>query len=193
MTNIGQGNVSENRIWNLSFLKYISVLRSTIRFNSSYNNSNYINFLNGSEMRYNKMELLNTNLAIGTSFIGKFLFGNNLTYTQTKFSRPNFQGFINQGIMNKFDITYVPNDNLRIDTYINYIIPNLNNSQNNTLTFNSSITYQNKKKTISYILEGRNLLNQSQIGNIKNTDFSTTITSESLFDRLILFAVNFKY
>ena len=193
VTNIGQGNVSENRIWNLSFLKYISVLRSTIRFNSSYNNSNYINFLNGSEMRYNKMELLNANLAIGTSFIGKFLFGNKLTYTQTKFSRPNFQGLINQGIMNKFDITYVPNDNLRIDTYINYIIPNLDNSQNHTLTFNSSITYQNKKKTISYILEGRNLLNQSQIGNIKNTDFSTTITSESLFDRLILFTVNFKY
>ncbi|MDO1513474.1 hypothetical protein Q2T41_12495 [Maribacter confluentis] len=193
ITNIGFNNSSVDRIWSFNFSKYINPLRSTIRFNSSYNNSNYVNIVNDSELRFNTMESLNTHLAIGTSFIGKFLFGNNLTYTKTDFSNFVDEGFSNQGIINKFNVTYVPKSNLRIVNNLNYTVPNLDNGSNNTLTLNSSILLENKKKTISYTLEGRNLLNQSFIGNVSNNDFSTTIIAESLFDRLILLTINFKY
>ncbi len=193
VTNILQDNGSENRILDFSFLKYVSALRSTIRLTTFYNNSNYYNFFNESDLRYNKSELLNATLGVGTSFIGKFLFANNFTYTTTDYSGQGFVGFKNQEIKNKFEITYVPSDYFRVNTSAEYLIPNVHDSGNRTLMLNTSVTYQNKKRTISYIMEGRNLLNQTLVGNIKNTDFSTKITSESLFDRLILLTINFKY
>jgi len=193
VTNFLQDNEVENRIWNFSFTKYVSSLRSTIRFNSIYNRSNYFNLINDSKLRFNKRESINATLSIGTSFIGKFLFGNNLSYTQTNFSTQGVHGFKNQGITNSFDISYVSNERFRIDADINYLLPNINNRESYTLNLNASINLQNKKKTINYILEGRNLLNQSQLRIINNTDFSTTSTSESLFERLFLFTVKFKY
>jgi len=194
VTNFLQGNGSENRVWNFSFIKYVSSLRSTFRFNSSYSDSNYFNlFNNDSELRFNKRELINTTLSIGTSFIGKFLFGNNLSYTQSDFSTQGAQGLKNQAITNSFNIAYVSNEHFRMDTDINHFLPNIGNKESNTLNLNASMNFLNKKKTITYILEGRNLLNQSRLGSINNTDFSTTTSSESLFERLFLFTVNFKF
>lgn len=188
-----QNNVTENRVWNLNFSQYFSPLRSTIRFKGIYGNSNYTNFLNESSLRLNKMKTVEALLSIGTSFIGKFLFGNNLNYSKNIFFTQGTSGFTNEALTNKLNISYVPNNNFRIESSIDYYVPNLNNGENNSWTLNSSLQYINKKKNFTYTLEGRNLFNQSQIGNIKNTDFSTTITSESVFDRLVIVRINFRY
>jgi len=193
VTNFLQNNGSENRIWNLSFTKYISPLRSTFRLTSMHNNTNYFNLVNGSELRFNKRKLTNVSLSIGTSFIGKFLFGNNLTYSQSVFFTQGALGFKNQLLVNNFNISYISNEHFRIDADANYYLPNINNQKNNTFKLNASMKLLNKKKTITYSLEGRNLLNQSSLGRVNNTDFSTTTSSESLFERILFFTVSFKY
>lgn len=193
ITNFLEDRQSENRIWNLSFTKYISFLRSTIILTGSHNNSNYFNILNDSNLRFNRSELSNLNLAIGTSFIGKFLFSNNLSYSHNSFSTEGFETLKNEALSNNFEVSYVFDEFFRIDTDIDYVLPNINNKENNTVRLNTSMKLQNKNKTITYSLEGRNLLNQATLGNIRNTDFSTTISSESIFDRLFLFSVNIKY
>jgi hypothetical protein len=193
VTNFLQDNGSESKIWDFSFIKYLSSLRCTFRVNSSYNRSDYFNYFNDSELRFNRSEFWNTTLSIGTSFIGKFLFGNNLTYNQINFSTQGVQGYKNEALTNNFNVAYVSHERLRIDTDINYLLPNINNREIYTLHLNTSINLQNKKKTISYILKGRNLLNQSNQGKVNNSDFSTTTSYESLFERLFLFAVSFKF
>jgi len=192
VTNFLQNNASEKRIFNLAMVKYVDFLRSTFRINATYENSSYFNFFNGPNLRFNKGENLNSSLSIGTSFIGKFLFGNTLTYSNSNFRSEGFEGIGNQFLANTFNLSYVFSERLRFDAFYKYTLPNIN-ATNSTSSIDASIKFKNKKKTISYGVEARNILNQSNLQRVNNTDFFTTLTSESLFDRIILFSVNFKF
>jgi len=193
ITNFLQDNGSENRTWNVSFDKYVSALRATFRLNGSYASSNYFNMVNNSNLRSNKSELMNVNFAIGTSYIGKFLFGNNLSYSNTNFITQGIQSFKNESITNNFEVTYIPHDRYRMDANLNYIVPNINQSTNRTVTLDASASYENKKKTITYRLEGKNLLDRQNVNQINNTDFSTISTSQSIYERYFLFTIRFRF
>lgn len=188
-----QNNGSERRTINAFLDKYISALRTTFRLNSSYTNIDYFNFVNGTNLRANKSETYNTSFGIGTSFIGKFLFGNNLSYSKTNFTIQNSPGYENESIINNFDVTYIPNERFRMDADFNYNIPNIHESTNRTLTLDTSASYENKKKTITYRLEAKNLLDRQNINQIATTDFSTTSNTQLLFERYFLLTVRFRF
>jgi len=192
-TNFLRNNGSENRKWNASFETYISALRSTFRLSSSYINSNYFNLVNSLDLRSNKSELINVNFAIGTSYIGKFLFGNNLSYNYTNFTSQGIQGFKNKSILNNFHASYIPHNRYGMDANLNYNVPNIEQSTNRTLTLDASANYENKKRTITYKLEGKNLLNRQNINQINNTDFSTVSTTQSIYERYFLLSVKFRF
>jgi hypothetical protein len=193
ITNFLRDNGSENRKWNASFDTYVSALRTTFRLTGSYANNKYFNLVNSLDLRENKSESINTTLSIGTSYIGKFLFGNNLTYYKTNFIIQGSQGIKNQSVVNNFDVTFIQNDRFRIDADLNYTVPNINSSRNRTVILDTSASYENKDKTIAYRLEGKNLLNQQNINQINNTDFSTTSNTQSLFERYFLLSVRFRF
>lgn len=193
LTNFFQDNTAENKIWNFSFTKYLSPLRSTIRLSAIQTNSKYFNFLNNSGLRLNRSNLTDIKLGIGTSFIGKFLFGNNLSINRNDFSTEGIQGFENTGVVNEFTISYVKSERIRISSNINYILPNIKDNSNKTIRLNGSINLVNKKKTINYSLNARNILNQSSLKRINNTDLSSSFSTESIFERLFLLTINFKY
>ncbi len=193
ISNFLQDNGSENRTWNASFETYVSALRATFRLTGYYANNNYFNLVNSLDLRSNKSKTINATFSIGTSYIGKFLFGNNFLYQKTNFTIQRLPGFENESITNNFEVTFIPSNRFRMDADLNYTIPNIDSSKNRTMTLDASASYENKKKTITYRLQGKNLLNQQNINLINNTDFSTTSNTQSLFERYILLSIRFRF
>ena len=113
--------------------------------------------------------------------------------TATNFTIQNSPGYENESIINNFDVTYIPNERFRMDADFNYNIPNIHESTNRTLTLDTSASYENKKKTITYRLEAKNLLDRQNINQIPTTDFSTTSSTQLLFERYFLLTVRFRF
>jgi hypothetical protein len=183
----------EDRIYNLSLHKYVSAVRSSFNLMGSYTSSNYFNLVNSDNFRKNTSETTNVTFGISTSFIWKFLFANQLIYNKTKFNIQESTGFKNENITNNFEISFIPNDRFVIDANLNYNIPDIHKSENRTFTLDASIGYENKKKTITYRLEGKNLLDDQNKSRIFNTDYSTTSSTNSLFERYFLLTVGFRF
>jgi hypothetical protein len=178
---------------NLFFSKYVSPLKTTFTINSSYNKDNYFNVINNSDVRKNKSETYNLNLKMGTAFIGKFIFSNELGYAKTTFSSENFSGFTNESMTNNFSVLFAANERLQFDADLNYQIPNIDVGDNRTLDLQASIDFTNKKKNLNYKLEGKNLLNQGNVNQVNNSDFATGFSTQTILERFVLLTVGFRF
>ncbi len=184
---------SEDKIYTISLNKYLSALRSRFNLSGTYTNSNYFNLVNSDQLRTNTSEITNVNFTVSTSYIWKFLFSNQLTYIKTNFDNQESTGLKNENMTNNFELSFIPNDRLVMDANLNYNIPDIHKSGNRILTVDASVAYENKKRTITYRLEGKNLLNNQSQYSVINTDYSTTRSTNSLFERYFLLTVGFRF
>ncbi|MFS4456689.1 carboxypeptidase regulatory-like domain-containing protein [Maribacter sp. 2304DJ31-5] len=188
-----EGFGSKNRNINAGISKYVNGLRSKLSLTGSYDQRDYFNLVNSSDLRENKSNTLSAGFNISTSFIGKFLFSNDLSYSKTEFVSEDINTFTNEGITNKFGVYYIPNDRFRIDSDLNYTVPDVHSSDNRTLFWDLSARYTNKKKNLTYRLEGKNLLDQQDVSFVNNSDFAQRSSTQSLLARYFLLTVSFRF
>jgi len=172
--------------------KYVSPLRTTFTLSSSYSANRYFNRVNNAEIRENQNNSYNATFDMSTSFIGKFIFSNNLRYQKNDFKSGVFKNN-NESVVNTFELFYIPSSQLRFESELIYQVPDIRQGTNQTLFLNSELKYTNKKKSLTYKLEGKNLLNQKDVSMINTTDFSITNSTQGILERYFLLTVGFRF
>ena len=173
--------------------KFVSALNSTISLMSSYSIGEYYNSVNSAELRKNESNSWNHRFSIETNFIGDFIFGNGISYSKTEYSSQNSQAIRNESINNNAMVIYKPSDQFITRLTYDYSIPSLSNRGNYTQKLDATIQFYNKSKSMSFKVEGRNLLNQKDQDFITNTDYARTISNKTLQERYFLFSVGFRF
>ncbi|MCK0129905.1 TonB-dependent receptor [Flavobacteriaceae bacterium F08102] len=188
-----QDKGAENRSVNVSLHKFVNFIRTRITLSGSLRNSHYYNLVNTAALRNNKSNTTSGSLNLSSNLIGKFMYENSFNYGKTEYYTQNSPGFINENLNNRLSLFYVPSFRFRIKGELDYTLPNIDDPSNDRLTLNTIITYENKKKSMTYKLEGMNLLNQQQNFNVNTTDYSITTSNQALFERYVLMTVSFRF
>lgn len=179
--------------YNGHFRKFVSALNSTIRFNSSYSLGEYYNRVNSIELRKNESKSWGHNFNIETNFIGDFIFGNGISYSRSEFSSKERNKIVNEHVNASLMAIYKPNNQFIARVDYNYSIPSFSNRENYTQKLDAFIQFYNKTRSMSFKIEGRNLLDQRSMDFISNTDYAKIVTNKSLQDRYFLFSVGFRF
>jgi len=188
-----QDKGAENRSVNLSLRKFANFIRTRITLSGSLRNSHYYNLVNTADLRNNKSNTTSVRLNLSSNLIGKFMYENLFNYSKTEYYTQDAPGFVNENLSNRFSLYFVPSFRFRVKGELNYYLPNIDDPSNDRLTLNATATYENKKKSMTYKLEGMNLLNQQQNFNVNTTDYSVTTSNQALFERYVLMTVSFRF
>lgn len=178
---------------NAGITTFIPWLRSRLMLNSSYNTNNYYNMVNATEIRKNKSKSWHSSFNFETNFIWKFVFTNVTKYVNRTFYSQSVKQTNNESLINKFTTIFKPSESIYTKAILDYHIPSLKDIGNSTLFLDAFLEFNNKKKTLVYRVEGKNLLNQKSINVIHNGDYYETTRNVALQERYVLFSVGFRF
>ena len=182
---------NKNLSFNLATEKYISILSTTFKLNSSYTKTDYMNIINLSELRDNTSNSISNEFSAKTAFNTKLNFENNFTYNYFSNKTLNSSLINNSSLTNSIKLKYKHSDNMFLVITNDYFIPNLNNKNNSYQFLDFSLMYKPANKKYEFNLIGKNLFNNSTFNQIQITDFSKNTMQNNLISRY--FFLNFTY
>lgn len=174
-----------------NFDYYIKKLSSNVRIELSFNQSNFKNIVNNSDLR----EVKNTNYRYGaefrSAFNGIFNFNIGSKWTTNEITTIQSNSFTDN--LSFLDISFAFND--RLDAQIQterYYFGNLEND--NTYYFlDFDVRYQFKENKLSFELNGKNLFNTERFRNFSVSDIGTSTTEYRLLPRFVLLKMEYRF
>ena len=171
--------------------KYINFIKSTIDLKSTLTINNYKNTINNNDIRDNKSQSLLLKLDIRTGFNNKLNFENSIVFQNNSFSTEGLNQVNFSTFQNNFSTKFV-NDRFNFTMEAKYFDSNLK-TRNNSFTFLDAIfNYVQKNEKIEYELQFNNLLNKKFFEELNSTDYSTTLSTQTLLERYFLLSIRFK-
>ena len=171
--------------------KYINFIKSTIDLKSTLTFNNYKNTINNNDIRDNKSQSLLLKLDIRTGFNNKLNFENSIVFQNNSFSTEGLNQVNFSTFQNNFSTKFV-NDRFNFTMEAKYFDSNLK-TRNNSFTFLDAIfNYVQKNEKIEYELQFNNLLNRRFFEELNSTDYSTTLSTQTLLERYFLLSIRFK-
>ena len=174
--------------------KYIPFLESTFKLTSRFNNSNFKNIINSSELRNNEMNFFRNELFFKTAFDFAMNFESTSIFQHSVAkSQGQQQQFTNSSFQETFSVLVRPFKRWKWTVSADYFLPNSDDKSIDFLFLNSSFDYQAKQNKWRLGVELKNLFNEKNFEQIQNNDYSTTIFKSSLLPRyyLVTFSWNF--
>ncbi|MFQ3240247.1 MAG: hypothetical protein ACI9NI_002578 [Olleya marilimosa] len=142
-------------------------------------------------MRDNKSQSLLLKLDIRTGFNNKLNFENSIVFQNNSFSTEGLNQVNFSTFQNNFSTKFV-NDRFNFTMEAKYFDSNLK-TRNNSFTFLDAIfNYVQKNEKIEYELQFNNLLNKKFFEELNSTDYSTTLSTQTLLERYFLLSIRFK-
>lgn len=178
---------------NLSISKtfFVDVINNKISINSNSNFSRYFNALNGSKLNIVWSSIYNVNFELNSAFKGFFNYKSSLGLTYIENKQKNSNTFINNTINAKFETIF----NLSKKTYCKIenelLLPKGSDYNRNQLFIDFSLN--SRGKNIEYFILSRNLLNNDSFKQVYVSEFSTSIFSNNLFRRSVVFGLNYSF
>lgn len=182
---------NDNLIFNLLIAKYIPILVSTIRYNSTYSISNYKNFVNNSDLRNNQGKVLNMEVSFKTAFNGFIDFENKTSFVQSTSASEDSNTFSNRFMNNNLKVMMTPTKKWFLLLSLDSFLPDLENRKEYYNFFDTTLQYQPKNSNYRFNLGLRNLLNEKNFEEVQTTDISTNIFRTNILPRL--FMINMTY
>ena len=183
----------ESILLNANVDYYLSFLSSNLKFKAGYNESEFKNRINGSELR--EVQSFNTNLGfeLRSAFSGTF---NYHLGTNWSISRTAAAGIDNSFTNNKsfLDLSYIINE--RIDFFFKserYEFGNINEGDNVYYFLDVDARYNVKDSPWSFKVEGRNLTNTQQFRTSFINDVSSSTVSYRLLPRYVLVSAKYRF
>lgn len=171
--------------------KYINFIKSTIDLKSTLTINNYKNTINNNDIRDDKSQSLLLKLDIRTGFNNKLNFENSIVFQNNSFSTEGLNQVNFSTFQNNFSTKFV-NDRFNFIMEAKYFDSNLK-TKNNSFTFLDAIfNYVQKNEKIEYELRFNNLLNRKFFEELNTTDYSTTLSTQTLLERYFLLSIRFK-
>ena len=178
---------------NLSISKtfFVDAINNKISMNSNSNFSRYFNALNGNDLNIIWSSIYNFNIEINSAFKGFFNYKSSIGLTYIENKQKNNNPFINKTINAKFETIF----NLTKKTYFKIenelLLPKGSDFNRNQLFIDFSLN--NRGKNIEYFILSRNLLNNESFNQVYVSEFSTSIFSNNLFKRYVVFGLNYNF
>jgi hypothetical protein len=183
----------ESFLLNANVDYYLSFLSSNLKFKISYNEMEFKNRINGSDLR--EVQSYNTNLGLEmrSAFSGAFNYhlGSNWSISRTE-----AVGIDNSFTNNKsfLDLSYIINE--RIDFFLKserYEFGNINEGDNVYYFLDIDARYNVKDSPWSFKVEGRNLTNTEQFRTSFINDVSSSTVSYRLLPRYVLVSAKYRF
>ncbi len=178
---------------NLSISKtfFVDAINNKISMNSNSNFSRYFNALNGNDLNIIWSSIYNFNIEINSAFKGFFNYKSSIGLTYIENKQKNNNPFINKTINAKFETIF----NLIKKTYFKIenelLLPKGSDFNRNQLFIDFSLN--NRGKNIEYFILSRNLLNNESFNQVYVSEFLTSIFSNNLFKRYVVFGLNYNF
>ena len=203
---IAEQNISENiniityfqipqnrRDINISSSKtfFVDYLNNKISLNVNGNFSKYFNALNGSGINEVWSSIYNTNIEMNSAFKGFFNYKTNLGLTYIENRQENNRSFFNSTVNARLETIFQLSKKSFFKIENELLLPRDSNFENNQLFVDFS--FNHRGENIEYFILSRNLLNKSSFDQVSVTEFSTSIFSNNLFDRYIVFGLNYNF
>jgi len=165
--------------------KYINLLESNLKINTSISQSEFNNIVNNSELR-NNTSFFNTNqLTWNTAFDFPMNLESNFSWIYSKSESVNQNPFTITSIHSSFKIKFKPSKKMFFSLTSNFYSPDLRNSDK-FLFLDALLRYRPKNKKWGAHLIMRNIGNEQNFEQTRTTDISTTTLRSNLLERHIL-------
>ena len=177
---------------NLLIEKYVSFLKSTIRFGGNYAYLDYFNFVNNSDLRNNSAHSGLVEFSVHTAFSMPLNFQNKFQIQYFRTELPNKSYHSNSSIQNEAKLIFKPKKLWFSSLTFEYFNPML--GDNNPFYFlDFDIIFRPKNKNWDFAIEARNLTNNKHFEQIFVSDYYQEQNSQSLNERYIIFKYNFRF
>ncbi len=185
---------SGNRDYGVNFSgqKYIYFLRTDFKINSNYSISLDKNSINNSELRDVKSKNFMLDLTAKTAFTKNTYIENTVSYRFNSYALDGVNQNYFSSINDSFRAVLKPSQRFKTTLALNFIIPDLQLSQNYWF-LDSEFTFTSKNKKIDYSIIGRNLTNNTSFQTVSITDYEKTISSHNLINRFVAVNVAFRF
>ncbi len=170
------------------FLKFAS-----IKYKFNFNDYNYKNLVNNSELRDNNVETIMQNLFLKSSFSNKFGFENTTNFSKAKiFSNQNF-AFQFLSLDTKTKVYYRIENKFELIGTLHAINPNIKtNKYYNFGDLELLLKPKNKIKISNINIQFKNIFNTKFYTEFNNNDFSRTFFSSNLLPRYLMVATQIR-
>ncbi|WP_456375950.1 hypothetical protein [Lutibacter sp.] len=170
---------------------FLDVINNKISLNGNVNYNRYFNALNGKGLNEVWSSIYNTNVEINSAFEGVFNYKSQIGLTYIEYKSNNTNSFFNSTINVRFEtiFKFAKKTYCKIENEL--LLPKGSDFTKNQLFVDFS--FNHRGKTIEYFILARNLLNKSSFNQIYVTEFSTSVFSNNLFDRYIVFGLNYNF
>lgn len=178
---------------NLSISKtfFVDAINNKISMNSNSNFSRYFNALNGNDLNIIWSSIYNFNIEINSAFKGFFNYKSSIGLTYIENKQKNNNPFINKTINAKFETIFILTKKTYFKIENELLLPKGSDFNRNQLFIDFSLN--NRGKNIEYFILSRNLLNNESFNQVYVSEFSTSIFSNNLFKRYVVFGLNYNF
>ncbi len=177
---------------NSNIERYLRFIKSNLKLDLGYVQSNYKNIVNNSGVREINSRNYSYGLELRSGFTGLFNYHLGTKWTTSNIDTETFSNSFTDN-MSFLDLSFFFND--RFDTQIKgerYYFGNL--QQDNTYSFlDIDATYHLKPNKVTLSLEGRNLFNTETFTNFTISDIGTSTTSYRLLPRFALLKLKYRF
>lgn len=181
-----------NLIANFQISKYIPILKTRIKLNSSYSMIEYQNIVNNSDLRKNKNYFYSHKLFFKTAFKTFVNFENTLNWYQSVSKNNQSKGFTNNSILNEFNFIIKPSKKWHMIFSYDYFLPDLNQQYNNFNFLDLTVRFNNDDRKIKPSLVFKNILNERNLEQINTSDISTSVFRTNLLNRYFLLNLTYR-
>jgi hypothetical protein len=174
-----------NTVHSVNFMieKYLHLMSSTIRLQTSYSLVAYQNIIS-EVLRKNKAKSIQAELFFKTAFDIPINFENVAKYFWNEASAEGATSFSNQNLINNFKIIVKTNRKLFIVLNHEYFLPSFQNKATKASFIDGKCTYQMKR--VQWALTLRNIANTRTFDQISVTDYASYTNRTNLLPRHFL-------
>ena len=174
--------------------KYLPILKTNFKLNTSYTNIEYYNLVNNSNLRLNILKNFNAELLLKTALKGVVNFQNNIIVNNTQ-NLPNRSKNLAQKftkLQNEFSIFAKLKNGIRASLTSEFVMPNIKaqHLNYNFLDFKFTWLVQNWNMEIGTAV--RNITNKTIYSNINLNDYFKSVETLQVLPRIFLVTVAFQ-
>lgn len=170
---------------------FLDIINNKISLNGNANFNRYFNALNGNDLNEVWSSIYNTNIEINSAFEGFFNYKSSVGLTYIENKQQNTNTFFNSTLNARLETIFQFDKKTYCKIENELLLPRGSDFNKNQLFIDFSFNYRGKK--IEYFILSRNLLNKSSFNQIFVTEFSTSVFSNNLFERYIVFGMNYNF
>ncbi|SNR14373.1 TonB-dependent receptor [Tenacibaculum jejuense] len=170
---------------------FIDSINNKMSVNASAIYSNYFNVLNNNVIRSVNSSINNFNIELNSAFEGFFNYKSSIGLTYIENKQENTRVFINSNINARLETIFKLAKKTYCKVEQELLLPR--GSRINTNQLFIDFSFNHIGKNIEYFILAKNLLNKSSFNQIYTSEFSTSIFSNDLFNRYIIFGLNYSF